>query len=215
MATKKRTLWQFYQKAYDFLVAIAEPMSRPEHIHRYLLTPYSLYAAVATAIDTRTIIDMLDRLCKTEVPQSVKDFIRTSTDTFGKAKLVLKDNKFYVQSAYPDVLRLLLKHPVIAAARVLEEEADPNQTTTDGFTRAAAPKELAANLSFALDDTTQTGGPTGSSMEDEGDDDTDDLDTEQTLSFMVHQDKVQVRQSTVDTFYHLAHLMLITLTFRR
>ena len=32
-----------YQQAYDFLVAIAEPVARPQYVHRYVLTPNSLY----------------------------------------------------------------------------------------------------------------------------------------------------------------------------
>lgn len=32
-----------YQQAYDFLVAIAEPVARPQYVHRYMLTPNSLY----------------------------------------------------------------------------------------------------------------------------------------------------------------------------
>lgn len=34
-----------YKQATDFLIAIAEPVSRPTFIHEYALTPYSLYAA--------------------------------------------------------------------------------------------------------------------------------------------------------------------------
>lgn len=34
-----------YQQAYDFLVAIAEPVARPQYVHRYLLTPNSLYVS--------------------------------------------------------------------------------------------------------------------------------------------------------------------------
>ena len=47
---------EFYTKAYDFLVAISEPVARPEYVHEYKLTPYSLYAAVATNIDTESIV---------------------------------------------------------------------------------------------------------------------------------------------------------------
>jgi DNA excision repair protein ERCC-3 len=36
-----------YKQATEFLVAIAEPVSRPTFIHEYMLTPYSLYAAVS------------------------------------------------------------------------------------------------------------------------------------------------------------------------
>lgn len=45
-------------------MAIAEPVSRPEFVHEYKLTPYSLYAAVAVSIDTDSIIKVLNRLSK-------------------------------------------------------------------------------------------------------------------------------------------------------
>lgn len=39
-----------YKEATDFLIAIAEPVSRPSYIHEYVLTPYSLYAAVSVGL---------------------------------------------------------------------------------------------------------------------------------------------------------------------
>ena len=57
-----------YTQAYDFLVAIAEPVARPEFLHEYKLTPYSLYAAVATNIDTESIVRVLERLSKNHLP---------------------------------------------------------------------------------------------------------------------------------------------------
>ncbi len=86
---------ELYTSAYDFLVAIAEPVARPEFLHEYKLTPYSLYAAVATNIDTESIVRVLDRLSKNFLPESVANFIRSCTKRNGKAKLVLKHNKFY------------------------------------------------------------------------------------------------------------------------
>ncbi|RZC59931.1 hypothetical protein C5167_021689 [Papaver somniferum] len=40
------TFSPLYKQAYDFLIAIAEPVCRPEVMHEYNLTPHSLYAAV-------------------------------------------------------------------------------------------------------------------------------------------------------------------------
>ena len=57
-----------YQHAQDFLVAIAEPVCRPTHIHEYKLTPYSLYAAVSVGLQTDDIIEYLSRLSKTTIP---------------------------------------------------------------------------------------------------------------------------------------------------
>ena len=45
-----------YRQAYDFLIAIAEPVSRPQCIHEYLLTSHSLYAAVSIGLNAETII---------------------------------------------------------------------------------------------------------------------------------------------------------------
>lgn len=53
---------------------------------------------------------------QTEVPQSVINYIKDCTATFGKAKLVLKNNNFFIESKYPDVLRELLRNPKIRAA---------------------------------------------------------------------------------------------------
>lgn len=117
-----------YKQAYDFLVAIAEPESRPEYIHCYRLTENSLYAAVAI-FDTESIIKFLTRLCKTELPIEVANYIRECTYTFGKAKIVLKDNKFYIESKYQEILRELLKNPIIKNARVIE---NTNTNTTTG-----------------------------------------------------------------------------------
>lgn len=53
-----------YRQAYDFLIAIAEPVCRPECVHEYVLTPHSLYAAVSIGLNTETIITVLNRLSK-------------------------------------------------------------------------------------------------------------------------------------------------------
>ena len=121
-----------YQQAYDFLVAISEPVARPKYVHKYQLTAHSLYAAVSINIDTETIITVLQRLCKTILPVEVVNFIRDCTSTFGKAKLILKDNNYYVESAYPDVLRRLLQIPKIAAARVATVTTGQTLTLPDG-----------------------------------------------------------------------------------
>lgn len=58
-----------YRHAQDFLVAISEPVCRPERIHEYKLTAYSLYAAVSVGLQTADIIEYLKRLSKTNLPK--------------------------------------------------------------------------------------------------------------------------------------------------
>lgn len=133
-----------YKQAYDFVVAIAEPESRPEYVHCYRLTENSLYAAVAV-FDTESIIKFLGRLCKTDLPPEVANYVRECTYTFGKAKIVLKDNKFYIESKYQEILRELLKNPIIRNARVMNE-ADKTATAADSFVVSAAPVEDSRNV---------------------------------------------------------------------
>lgn len=131
-----------YKQAYDFVVAIAEPESRPEYVHCYRLTENSLYAAVAV-FDTESIIKFLGRLCKTDLPNEVANYVRECTYTFGKAKIVLKDNKFYIESKYQEILRELLKNPIIRNARVLTES---DRAKEDAFVVSAAPVEDSRNV---------------------------------------------------------------------
>lgn len=53
-----------YKNAEDFMIAIAEPVCRPETVHQYVLTPHSLYAAVSVGLTTDKIIQYLSVLSK-------------------------------------------------------------------------------------------------------------------------------------------------------
>jgi len=174
-----------YVAAYDFLVAIAEPITRPEYVHEYKLTPYSLYAAVATNIDTESIVGVLRRYSKNELPAGVIRFIRECTKRYGKARLVLKYNRYHVESDHPFVLRELLRDELISAARITEDtttmgEKDDEDTTTttkkkkstnvedgDGFTVTTKAEEMEENLRMLKE------------MDGDDDDDDDDDDDEE------------------------------------
>lgn len=126
------------EQAQDFLVAISEPVSRPAFIHEYKLTSYSLYAAVSVGLQTEDIIEVLNRLSKVPVPESITTFIRERTLSYGKVKLVLKHNKYYVESSHPETLQILLKDRVIREARVHSAPVD-NSIKASTFTTAKAP----------------------------------------------------------------------------
>lgn len=110
-----------YKQAYDFLIAISEPVSRPEWIHEYQLTPHSLYAAVSIGLETATIIAVLNRLSKNVLPNDIKKFVRGCTQNYGKVKLVLQQNRFFVESPHPEILRQLLEDRVIKDASELPQ----------------------------------------------------------------------------------------------
>jgi DNA excision repair protein ERCC-3 len=197
-----------YTSAYDFLVAIAEPVARPEFMHEYKLTPYSLYAAVATNIDTESIVKVLDRLSKNVLPDSVASFIRECTKRYGKAKLVLKHNKFYVESEHHDVLRELLRDTKISKARIVEEAANPAAATAaaadkDGFVVTTAAEEMEENLKILREPTDDD------SDEEEGNDDANGSDGKSkkpklSVAFQIKPEMVEVvKKQAIELDYPL------------
>ncbi|XP_063989827.1 general transcription and DNA repair factor IIH helicase subunit XPB [Diachasmimorpha longicaudata] len=200
-----------YKHAHDFLIAISEPVCRPEHIHEYKLTAYSLYAAVSVGLQTHDIIEYLKRLSKTSIPDGIVEFIQLCTLSYGKVKLVLKHNKYFVESPYPDVLQKLLKDPVIQECRlrkaVDETDKDVLITNIQGKNKA---------LQFGGKSVPETNpgasaGPDGSTdiseasaipedittFYDKIDKEDEDEEEEQqlkTVSFEVNQEKIEVIQ---------------------
>lgn len=155
--------------ATDFLVAIAEPVSRPKFIHEYKLTPHSLYAAVSVGLETENIIEVLNRMSKVPVPEELCDFIRECTHSYGKVKMVLKKNKHFVESGDPETLRILLRDEVIAKARVppevtAQEERDKDGTATFGLEKDKAP----SRAGLIIPGTKEAGAPTLPGQKDTG-----------------------------------------------
>lgn len=80
----------------------------------------------------------MNRLSKVPVPDSITSFIRERTLSYGKVKLVLKHNKYYVESSHPETLQLLLKDRIIREARLFSIQQD-NSIKATTFTTSKAP----------------------------------------------------------------------------
>lgn len=120
-----------FQAAQSFLINIAEPVSRVSRMHEYSLTAHSLFAAVSVGLTTEDIIRQLDLFSKVPLSDNVRSFIIDSTESFGKARLVLKHMKYFVESTDPAVLQQLLRDPDIGTCRI---------DVSDGFQTEAAPQ---------------------------------------------------------------------------
>ncbi|KAI8916895.1 P-loop containing nucleoside triphosphate hydrolase protein [Entophlyctis helioformis] len=120
-----------FDQAQDFLTAIAEPLSRPEHVHEYRLTEYSLYAAVSVGLSTESIIAVLELLSKSEVSDELQAFIRQHTSSYGKIKVVLRENRYWLETKDETVRQMLTGDAVIAASVVhvdhLQQEQQQQQ----------------------------------------------------------------------------------------
>ncbi|EDV26690.1 uncharacterized protein TRIADDRAFT_22911, partial [Trichoplax adhaerens] len=166
-----------YKHAHDFLIAISEPICRPEHVHEYKLTPYSLYAAVSVGLQTEDIIEYLRRLSKASIPDGVIEFIKLCTVSYGKVKMVLKHNRYYVESSHPEIIQMLLKDPVVQAARVKEGQInDPSESD-----ETLDPKE--ENIPSDIYD-----------YLDKIDRDEEDIEITKTISFEINSDDVELVQ---------------------
>ncbi|KAL1920170.1 uncharacterized protein VTP21DRAFT_1316 [Calcarisporiella thermophila] len=130
------------EQAQDFLIAISEPVSRPAHIHEYKLTTPSLYAAVSVGLETEAIIEVLNRLSKVAIPEAIVQYIRQCTISYGKVKLVLKHNRYFVESSYPEILQRLLKDDIIGRARIMETDSKGALSTNLLTAKAPTAKDL-------------------------------------------------------------------------
>ena len=105
-------------QATDLLTTIAEPQSRPNYLHEWRFTEHSLYAALSVGLLGEDIIRSLDRFSKTPLPQNVIDFITMHTQTYGKVRLVLRNNRFWVESQEESILQMLSNNKVIEPCRI-------------------------------------------------------------------------------------------------
>ena len=184
-----------YKHARDFLIAIAEPICRPRFIHEFQLTPYSLYAAVSVGLETEDIIEYLTRLSKTSIPQGIIDFIKLCTQSYGKVKLVLKHNRYYVESAHVKVIQTLLRDDDIAKCR----KVDLNDGSSDFQISTVVEKQvLQLNKPSTSGNENEPSNDIPSDIKDlyERIDNDDDLTPEETqvVSFEVNQEHVELLQ---------------------
>ncbi|OCF45679.1 DNA excision repair protein ERCC-3 [Kwoniella heveanensis CBS 569] len=128
----------FARQAQDFLVAIAEPVSRPSLVHEYRITKPSLHSAMSIGLETKVIIEVLSRLAKTPLSPRLTARIEEWTASFGKVRLVLKDNRYFLETSVPEFLQTLMTDEVIRDCRVTrEQEAGP---TVFGAEQIARPR---------------------------------------------------------------------------
>ncbi|KAK3070666.1 DNA repair helicase RAD25, partial [Teratosphaeriaceae sp. CCFEE 6253] len=109
-----------FKQAQNFLINIAEPQSRTNNMHEYTITAHSLFAAVSVGLTEQDIIRQLELFSKTKLPESIIEYVHKVTQSFGKVRLVLKHNRYFVESSDASVLQMLLRDQIIGACRVEE-----------------------------------------------------------------------------------------------
>ncbi|VWU48077.1 DNA repair helicase RAD25, putative [Hepatocystis sp. ex Piliocolobus tephrosceles] len=129
------------KQASDFLITIAEPICRPELIHEFQITIFSLYAAISVGITLDELLINLDKFSKNYMPNELVGNIKKSAESFGKVKLVLRENKYYIEATNKLELDYLLKNDIIKNARiysnnVLNTDNDSNSSSINNNTNS-------------------------------------------------------------------------------
>ncbi|XP_060033922.1 general transcription and DNA repair factor IIH helicase subunit XPB isoform X2 [Erinaceus europaeus] len=208
-----------YKYAQDFLVAIAEPVCRPTHVHEYKLTAYSLYAAVSVGLQTSDITEYLRKLSKTGVPDGIIQFIKLCTVSYGKVKLVLKHNRYFVESSHPDVIQHLLQDPVIRECRLRNSEGEATELITETLTNKSAIAKTADSGGGAGPSTSRLADPQTKAdiptdlldFYEQMDKDEEEEEETQTVSFEVKQEMIEELQKRC---IHLEYPLLAEYDFR-
>ncbi|NCB01075.1 MAG: DEAD/DEAH box helicase [Spirochaetia bacterium] len=83
-------------QARNDLIAFAELIKSPEHVHTYVVTPLSLWNASSAGVDTDEVLRRLEKYSRFEIPQTVLFHISEISQRFGAITLEsYQDNKEY------------------------------------------------------------------------------------------------------------------------
>lgn len=82
-----------FERVRDEISRFSELIKSPEHIHTYRISALSLWNASASGILEETIIEILLKWSKYEIPQNIIQEIKDHSTRYGKIKLIKKNNR--------------------------------------------------------------------------------------------------------------------------
>jgi DNA excision repair protein ERCC-3 len=92
---------------------------------------------MSVGLETNDIIQVLSRLSKIPLPARLQNRIADWTSSYGKIRLVLKHNKYFLESTNQKFLVPLLNDPVIASCKV--DRPDDEGQQVHGLEKGTGP----------------------------------------------------------------------------
>ncbi len=86
------------------LMAFAELVKAPQHVHTYRVTALSVWNARASGVSLEEMLETLHRYSRYPVPESFEKEIRTHASRYGRLRLVRRDDALTLESSDPDTL---------------------------------------------------------------------------------------------------------------
>ena len=161
-----------FEAARSELLAFAELIKAPEHVHTYRVTALSIWNARAAGVTTEQIAATLRRFSRYPVPDATLFEIGSHAARFGKLRLVGADDGLVLESSDDESLEIVRRHREVS--RWLGDRIGGNAFRVDpekrgllklALVRAGFPPNDEAGyarglpLSFALRDVTLAGNP--------------------------------------------------------
>lgn len=116
----------------DEIIAFAELVKAPEHIHTYVVSAISLWNAKSAGLGTDEMLSRLNRWSKFPVPQPVGNYIEDISSRFGK--LILEEDPqpdagcYILRVTDPFIAKAIASSPKVSKLLIPDASADRCQT---------------------------------------------------------------------------------------
>eukprot|EP00817_Percolomonadidae_sp_ATCC50343_P005649 CAMPEP_0117421832 /NCGR_PEP_ID=MMETSP0758-20121206/2808_1 /TAXON_ID=63605 /ORGANISM="Percolomonas cosmopolitus, Strain AE-1 (ATCC 50343)" /LENGTH=677 /DNA_ID=CAMNT_0005204119 /DNA_START=266 /DNA_END=2299 /DNA_ORIENTATION=- len=97
------------------------------------MTKSSLYAAVSIGITPQELLNTLEKLSKIDISEETREFVIESTANYGKLRMVLENNKFYVESQDLKQLQKLCNRPSLQFCFEVPKRSEKGYDSQTGF----------------------------------------------------------------------------------
>src|SRR6266566_2186168 len=85
-------------------------VDHPQHIHTYRLSPLSLWNAAAGGMNAQTILDLLARYSKYDIPSNITVDIRDYISRYGRIKLIREGDALLLTSSDAALIAEVMHH---------------------------------------------------------------------------------------------------------
>ena len=107
------TFTDYYKEIEELLVAIGEPKVRTKNFQEYEINIFSLYSAASMGIETDEILIILENISKNYLQNELKQFIIDNTKTYGIARIILENNRYFIKCKSNEILNKILDIQVV------------------------------------------------------------------------------------------------------
>jgi DNA excision repair protein ERCC-3 len=161
-----------YAEAREALLAFAELVKSPEHVHTYRITPLSIWNARAAGTEGEAIVEALEEYAKYPVPPSVARSVLDFASRYGRVRLRRTEAGLLLEANDPALAEELARHRALGS--LLSRRTGPSAFLVDGRDRGRVKQALVKSgypaedlagyvegeaLSLRLRDRTRSGKP--------------------------------------------------------